>query len=200
MKKLLVLALVLMAANAFAQVSTGPSGLGIYFETGALTNSKTYAGGATVTAYIVATHITTAAMGTYEFEVVLDGDVVWDDVTWTYANASTMVNALNPPLFIVGIAPATPAETAMYLVRIRFPMPDAETPVKLGLGPATPPSIPGRPCYANGDYTALFPFTLVSDKDPVAGRPGFYYLAGVNTAGPVATAHDSWSGVKSLYR
>jgi hypothetical protein len=199
MKKLLVLALVLMSANAFAQTSTGPNGLGIYFETGALTNSKAYSEGATVTAYICATHITTSAMGTFEFEVVKsDPDVLWDDVTWTYANASSMVNALNPPLFIVGIAPATPAANSMYLIRMRFPM--GLVPCFLGLGPATPPSIPGKPCYANGDYTALIPFTLSSSAMPVPGMPNFYYLACAGGTGPVATASDSWSGVKSLYR
>jgi hypothetical protein len=187
MKTVLVLAVVLAAANAFAQTSSVPDGLGIYFETTALTNSKECAGGSIVTAYLVATHISQKnGMAVWECEVVLGGDVSMDDVSWTYSNPDAVVNALAPPQFMVAMAPPLPAAPSMYLLRIRFPFPKAGTPVLLGIGPSTPTSLPGQhtAAYGNGDSSVLTPFTPSSTAFPVPGRPGFYYVACAGGRGP----------------
>jgi hypothetical protein len=204
MKKLLVLALILVSANAFAQTSTGPNGLGIYFETGGLTNSKAYAPEAQVTCYLVATHISqTNGMSEWEAHIYTTPNVDPGDYAFTFNTPTACVNALTAPDFMVGVAPVFPALNANWLVRFRFPMPIEVEPVLIGVGPSVEvTSFPNAHVagYGNGNSTVMTPFTLSSSALPIPGVPGGFYLACAGGTGPVATANDSWSGVKSLYR
>jgi hypothetical protein len=199
MKKLLVLALVLISANAFAANS-----LGIYFDTlGALGNAKDYAPEAQVTSYVVAKDFTQVGVGAYEFYLVTTPNISPDDYAFTFNTPTACVNALTAPDFMVGVAPVFPTTGPLWLLRLRFSMPTEAATVMIGIGPSQEvTSFPGLNVagYANGACTILTPWIPSSNEFPVAGRPGFYYVAAVNATGPTADVNDSWSGVKSLYR
>lgn len=194
MKKLLVLALVLMASGAFAQ-----SGLGIYYDmAGTNRTNLNPADGALITTYLVAKNIAADGIATWETEIVFSPNVVFDDMVFTPITGST--NALDPPNFAVGLWPVFMTEMpSLNLMRIRFYMTEPASPVFLGVGPATPSSFGTSPGYGNGASTALHAFTPVSNV-PVPGRPNYYYVLACGETSPVADTNDSWSGVKSLYR
>lgn len=193
MKKLLVLALVLMASGAFAQ-----SGLGIYYDTaGTNRTNLNPSPGATISTYLVAKNIVAGGIGTWEAEIVFSPNVVFDDMIFTPITGST--NVLDAPMFAVGLWPVLATVPSINLMRIRFVMPDPVSPVFLGVGPATPSGFGTSPGYGNAASTALNVFTPVSNV-PVPGRPNYYYVLSCGEASPVADSNDSWSGVKSLYR
>lgn len=195
MKKLLVLALVLMASSAFAA-----NGLGIYYDT-AGTNRTNLAPTPNVfiNTYLVAKDISRLdGMSAWECEIVNSGLEFPEDMTYTFSNPTAALNALAPPLFAVGMAPIIPTAPSIYLMRIRFFYEGGI--VKLGVGPATPSSFGTSAGYANGPATILTPFFPVSNLDPVPGRPNYFYVLTLGAASPVGDTNDSWSGVKSLYR
>jgi hypothetical protein len=197
MKKLLVLALVLMASGAFAQ-----NGLGLYFDI-AGTNRTNLAPtpGTTISTYLVAKNITASdGLSAWETEIVFSSNVIMDDVTYAFSNPTACLNALTPPIFAVAMSPVFPQAPSIYLMRVRFLMPDEGGIVNLGVGPATPSSFGGtNPGYVNGGMTTLIPFTPVSNV-PVPGRTNCFYVLTCGAPSPVSDTNDSWSGVKSLYR
>jgi hypothetical protein len=204
MKKLLVLALLLLSANAFAANS-----LGIYFESAGTTNTKAYGFEATVTCYVVAKDFTQVGVGAYEFNLMTTPNASPDDYAFLFNQPTWCVNALTAPDFMVGVAPAFPTTGPLWLLRFRFVMPVEPSPeappevVMIGIGPSQEvTSFPGLNVagYANGACTILTPWIPSSNQFPVPGREGFYYVATVNAPAPVSDTSDSWSGVKSLYR
>lgn len=203
MKMLLVLALVLVSASAFAQTSTVPNGLGIYFETGALTNSKVYGEGATVTAYLVATHISqTDGMSEWECQILLNPVVAMQDAVFLFNTPTACVNTLVAPDFMVAVGPAFATAPAMWLLRIRFPLPDSVPTVLLGFGPSlAATSFPLQHVAGYGSGSGVMtPFTPAGAAIPVPGVQGGYYVAGAGPMSGDPTTDDSWGGVKNLYR
>jgi hypothetical protein len=211
MKKLLVLALILVSVNAFAQTSTGPNGLGIYFEKTGMTNSKAYpTGGSTVTCYLVATHISqTNGLSEWEAHLYTTPNIDPETYTFTFNTPTACVNALTAPDFMVGVAPIFPTANAIWLVTFKFDLPDPVETVLVGVGPSVEATSFRDPIshlplnkagYGNGNSTLMTAFELSASSLPIPGVPGGYYVACVNGQGPVATSNDSWSGVKSLYR
>jgi hypothetical protein len=204
MNKLLVLVLVLVSANALAQVSAGPDGLGIYFfENGAWTNTKMNAEeGAQITAYLVATNISQPnGISGWDCEIALDGNILMDDVSWMAPQPTwAATNVSSPPQFVVGIAPPIATVPTISLLTFRFPFPAPGGLVLLGFGPIITGFLGshGSPGYQSG--TIWTPFIPSSNALPIPGRPGFYYVACAGGEGPIVATNDSWSSVKSLYR
>lgn len=203
MKMLLVLALVLVSASAFAQTSTVPNKLGIYFDTVGVANSKGYGEGATVTAYLVATHISQMdGMSEWECRILLSPGVAMQDVVFSFNTPNACVNTLVAPDFMVAVGPAYATAPAMWLLRIRFTMPDSVPTVFLGFGPSlAATSFPLQHVAGYGSGSGVMtPFTPAAVAMPVPGVPGGYYVAGANHPFGDPTTNDSWSGVKNLYR
>jgi hypothetical protein len=172
MKKLLVLVLVLMASGASAQ-----NGLGLYYDiAGTNRTNLTPSPGATISTYLVAKNITALdGMSSWETEIVFSSNVLMDDVTYAFSNPTACLNALTPPIFAVSMSPVLPTAPSIYLMRVRFFMPDEGGIVNLGVGPATPSSFGTSPGYVNGGMTTLVPFSPVSNV-PVPGRPNCFYV------------------------
>jgi hypothetical protein len=206
MKKLLVLALILVAANSFAQTSNMPNSIGIYFDTSGTNNTLMSAPLYTpVSAYVVATNINLAS-SIAAFEFGLAYSVAPVGLGYTYPS-SAFANVLSPPDFQAGIAPALPVAPAMVLTNISFL--NMGAPLLIAMGPCNPTSFPvsQTPGAVDGaDFSHKFPLFLVATSMPTPAKaPNFYYMAGFMTPGPVipqvvATENDSWGSVKSLYQ
>lgn len=182
MKKLLVLALALVASSALAQ-----DGLGIYFDPdGTDRTNLTPTPGTFINTYLVAKDISRPdGISAWECEIVSDGLESPEDVIYTFSNPAAAINVLAPPLFAVGLAPILPTAPSVYLLKIRLYYTGGI--VKLGIGPATPSSFGTAPGYVNGSATALTPFTPVSDLDPVPARPNYYYVLTLGAPSPQLT-------------
>jgi hypothetical protein len=205
MKKLLVLALILVAGNAFAQTSNMPNGIGIYFDVTGTSNTLMSAPLYTqVTAYVVATRVDQAS-SIAAVEFALAYSVAPVGLGYTYPS-SAFANVLSPPDFQVGIAPPLPVALAMVLTNISFL--NMGVPLLIAMGPCNPTSFPltQTPGAIDGaDFSHKFPLFGVAYSMP-AVAPYFFYLAGFMTpgpevgSGPSATENDSWGSVKSLYQ
>lgn len=201
MKKLLVLALVLVAASAFAQTDPGLNGVGVYFDSAAISNCNTTAvpGFTPLTAYVVATRIDPAALGIQGWEMSIQ--VVGAPMPPAYTYSGIASNVLTPPMFNVGIAaPIGVGQTAIVLATMSYVY--FGTAITMGIGPCTPASLEGLgPVYVAGvdvgDKRYLYPSSNVL----MAGYPSTYIVASVMGATcPVADVPSSWSNVKSLYQ
>jgi hypothetical protein len=194
MKKLLVMALVLVASNALAQ-----NGLGIFFDTAGIdrTNLNPTAG-TFINMYLVAKDISrTDGISAWECEIVSSGLESPEDMIYSFSNPTDAVNVLVPPRFAVGMAPILPTAPSIYLMKIRLFYTGGI--VKLGVGPATPSSFGGlAPGYANGPRTILTPFTPVSNLDPVPDRPNYYYV--LTLGAPSPPLRMSSAMVRPLFR
>lgn len=202
MKKLLVLALILVTANAFAQTSNMPNSIGIYFDVTGTSNTLMSAPPYTqVTAYVVATNINLApSISAVEFGLAYSVA----PAVLSYAHPYLCCDCLgSPPNFQVTFLPALPVAPAMVLVNISFL--NMGTPLLIAMGPCNPTSFPvtQTPGAVDGaDFSHKFPLSLVDFSMP-AVAPYFYYMAGFMTPGPyiiLATENDSWGSVKSLYQ
>jgi len=198
MKKLLVLALVLVAANAFAQTDPGPNGIGIYFDESGTSNFLASAPQYTmVNAYLLATRITqSAGLSGWEAEIAITPAPA---VAPTYSLNNNGLNVLTAPIFQVGMATALPYAPAMKLLTISIL--NFGAPMSFAVGPCTPSSFANKyPGYADGMDPGLLIGLTPSCNVPVAGRTNFFTVATFMLTPPVATENDSWSGVKNLYQ
>jgi hypothetical protein len=198
MKKLITLALLLVAASAFAQTDPGTDGLGVYFDLGGTSNCMT----ATinpytpVTGYLLATRLTeSSGVSGWECKMMFD---VAPAIPPTYAIQGGGLNVLTAPDFQVGIPSALPFAPAINLLSFTLYY---TAPIRFAIGPCSVSSFnPAAPGYAKGsDPGVLKRFTLAA-SDAVAGTPGYYFVAGINANCPVADATSSWTGVKNLYQ
>jgi len=206
MKKLLVLALILVTANAFAQTSNMPNSIGIYFDVTGSENTLMSAPPYTqVTAYVVATNIDLASsIAAVEFGLAYSVA----PVGLSYAHPYSCYDCLgSPPNFQVVFVPPRTVAPAMVLTIISFL--NMGTPLLIAMGPCNPTSFPvtQTPGAVDGaDFSHKFPLFLVATSMPTPAKaPYFYYMAGFMTPGPeipqvVATENDSWGSVKSLYQ
>ncbi|MHB8079971.1 MAG: hypothetical protein ACYDIE_12035 [Candidatus Krumholzibacteriia bacterium] len=199
MKKLLVLALVLVAANAFAQTDPDPNGIGFYWDEGGVSNYLASAAPySSLNIYLLATRLTeSSGLSGWEAEVAITPAPSFPP-TYTVNNAG--LNVLTAPNFQVGMANALPYAPAMKLLTITLL--NFGTPFSFAVGPCTPTSFPNTnsPGYAAGnDPGVLVPLTASCDV-PLAGRPYFYTVATFMQTPPVATEPGSWSSVKNLYQ
>lgn len=148
--------------------------------------NESYDGGTT-------TNVPVASLDGFEFRVVFP-----DEANFVVQNETLPPQALNigtPPDYIVGLGlPITVTDNAVVLVSWRCRTFDDTVPQNFFLGPAsiqsiagkmainhpTDPNVPLVACYpASGDYAA-----------PVFSVNG----------GAVAVEHETWGGVKSLFR
>lgn len=205
MKKLLVLALILVTANAFAATSNMPNSIGVYFDQTGTSNTLMSAPMYTyVNAYVVATNINLAStVSAFEFALAYSGAPMVNYVT----NPADAFNSFSPPQFQLVILPALPVAPAMMVATVSFL--NMGAPLLIAMGPTTPTSFPLTltPGAVDGaDANHKFPLFLVATSMPTPSKAnGFYYMAGFMTPGPeilqvVATENDSWGSVKSLYQ
>lgn len=198
MKKLLVLALMLMAASAFAQSDDGANGIGFYWDEGGVSNFlETAAPYSSLNVYLLATRITEmSGLSGWEAEVAVIPAPSFPP-TYTLNNAG--LNVLSAPIFQVGMANALPWAPAMKLLTITLL--NFGTPFSLAIGPCTPSSFGGLyPGYADGVNPGLLIGLTPSADLPVPGRPNFYTVATFMEPAPVAVENDSWGSVKNLYQ
>lgn len=197
MKKLLVLALVLVAANAFAQTDPDPNGIGFYFDEGGVSNYLATAPAYTVVnAYLLATRVTeSSGISGWEAEVMVSPAPA---VAPTYTTNGG-INVLTAPIFQVGLGAALPFAPAIKLLTVGVL--NFGTPFTLAIGPCTPSSFQGMyPGYAAGNDPGKLVGLTPSCDVPVAGRTNFFTCASFMTTAPVATENGSWTSVKNLYQ
>lgn len=198
MKKLLVLALMLMAASAFAQTDDGANGIGFYWDEGGVSNYlATAAPYSQLNVYLLATRITEdSGLSGWEAEVAI---IPAPSFPPTYTLNNNGLNVLSAPIFQVGMANALPFAPAMKLLTITLL--NFGTPFSLAVGPCTPSSFGGlRPGYAAGNDPGKLVGLTPAASVPVPGRPNFFTVGSFMEPAPVAVENDSWSGVKNLYQ
>lgn len=198
MKKLLVIALILVAANAFAQTDPKTNGIGIYFDELGINNGLASAPPYTmVNAYLLATRISqVGGLSGWEAEVAV---IPAPAVAPSYLLNNNGLNVLTAPVFQVGMAVAMPQAAAMKLLTISVL--NFGTPFTLAVGPCTPSSFEGKfPGYADGVNPGILVGLTPSCSVPVPGRTNFFTVAGFMTTPPVAVENDSWGSVKNLYQ
>jgi len=198
MKKLLVLALVLVAASAFAQTDPEPNGIGFYFDEAGTSNYLASAAPYTiVNAYLLATRITqSGGLSGWEAEVAV---IPAPAVAPSYTLNNNGLNVLTPPVFQVGMAVALPFAPVIKLMTVGVL--NFGTPFSLAIGPCTPSSFEGKyPGYADGVNPGILIGLTPSADVPVPGRPNFFTVASFMQTAPVATVPGSWSSVKNLYQ
>jgi len=205
MKKLLVLALVLVAANAFAQSDPGLNGIGFYFDEGGVSNYlPTQAPYTMINCYLLATRITeSSGLLGWEAEVAV---IPAPGLAPTYTMNAGMSNLLSAPIFLVGMANPLPFAPAMKLLTVSVL--NFGTPFSLAVGPCNPSSfgrypyadVPIGPGYAAGNDLGKLIRLTPSSNVPVPGRAYFYTTAAFMQTAPVAIENDSWGSVKSLYQ
>lgn len=205
MKKLLVLALSLLAVNAFAQADATADGIGWYFDeaTAASNCIATVPNPGTRTyAYLLATNISedTGISGWEAKVYVSDSYVPVDDYYFTVAGTG-YVNPLVEPEFGPGYAVALPYAPIIRLLRLAIYSTGA--PYKLGVGPIAPERCsfdPPSPGYTAGDDPGKT-IPLVPSSNVVIPDTDGYWVAGVGgDFCPVAIENDSWGAVKNLYQ
>jgi hypothetical protein len=207
MKTLLPLAtgVVLLSLASAAGAYTGHDGIGIFFDqNGTQSCQEEVPGNTLITAYLCAMNISEeSGLSGWEAHVVLDG-------TFAYSNFDLIsgLNVFTPPEFQVGLA--TKFDYAPVIVLLNITVFYLGGPVRFGLGPTTPTSFPRSqfpegpgPGYAAGDDPGILRRLTEVTNVPIAGQPGFFYVAFVNDSEhcPVTSAErNSWGAVKALYR
>jgi hypothetical protein len=199
MKKLLVLALMLVAANAFAVVDPDPNGIGIYFDQTAdnncLLSAPQYS---TVTAYLCVTNLTTNGISGWEASIRTNPATLPAGLTVTLFHGA--LNVLAPPLYNVGI-PAVGGVAGNPVVLASFSTFYLGGPIEYAVGPCTPSSFGGLSAgFAAGDDPGLLTPLTPSCDLPFPGFDNTFLVASVAGAScPVATETNSWGNVKALY-
>lgn len=196
MKKLVVLACMLMACNAFAIADPDANSVGIYFDMTADTTNDTATNPyGNSTAYLLLTNPTTngilgwEATITYVVENAVCGNVAYALPDPTHLDGDPAADG-----FAVGYATPSPVSDVIHLLTITtFYCGDCTS---FFLSPATVPGIEGTMAFLDGeDVGRLVPMAPSSGSfdEPVAG-------IGMSCVPVVATEASSWGSVKSLYR
>jgi hypothetical protein len=203
MKKMLaVLAVVLVASGAMAQIDPDPDGFGIYFDTDGLSYElATTASFQPVTAYLLLTRPSdTTGVSGWEctVDVVGPGALAVPVASSWVLSAGTDVDD-TPEGFQVGIGTGGAAlpygQTVVLATFSNFVFaPGMLVEFFISNIPGTQ-SFNDTPGYAAGsDETALIPAQVSS------GYPYSNACAVINGAGVVADEPMSWSGVKNLFQ
>lgn len=181
MKKLLVLAMLVAAANAIAQSDPNPNGIGFYFDEGGVSNYLATAAPYTVVnAYLIATRITepSGIIG-WEAEIAVTPSPV---VAPSYTTNGG-INVLTAPVFQVGLGAALPYAPAIKLLTVGVL--NFGTPFTLAVGPCTPSSFYGMsPGYAAGNNPERLVGLTPASNVPLPGRLNFFTVAGFMTPAP----------------
>lgn len=187
----IVLAVLLLAGGAAnAQVDPGENGIGVYFDEQASQNCTTVGGIQMVDAWLMLTRAT-ATGGVQAFECRLE---VPDNLLLASSQYAVQAyNMLSAPEYLVGFTSPLPWAPIIVLAQLQFLTLDTE-PAYLFLGPIERPSVPGQMVYvAPDDVGAKVPMIWST------GGPG-YPVASINGDCAVPAEHESWGGVKALYR
>jgi hypothetical protein len=190
-RSVIPLAVLLLAAGAAsAQVDPGDNGIGVYFDEQASQNCLTVGDIQIVDAWLMLTR-PTATGGVAAFECRLD---VPDNLLLVNTLYTTQgYNLAASPDQLVGFITPLPHAPIVVLAQLQFLTLDT-APAYLYLGPIERPSVPGQMVYVAPDD--------VGTKVPMiwsTGGPG-YPVASINGDCAVASEHESWGGVKALYR
>jgi hypothetical protein len=188
MKKLVVLACLVLAANAFAQIDPDDDGVGLYQDQGGTIHCWQADPSVPFTAYIVLTNPT--AGGVRGWECKLNYDTVFVFLLNTVYNGSA-VNPCTPPEFCVGLGSSLPVGPAVWLAELTLLLliPGSQD---FYMDVTSSPTVPGELVYLD---EALAPVIMRQST----GGPTIP-VANVNGDCPVDADDATWGGVKALYR
>jgi len=204
MKKLVVIALMLVAANAFAApIDPATNGVGVYFDMLATQQCASPAPYAMTNAYLLATRVGSHGLGGWEMGLSTVPATLPAGLTVTLANNA--LNVLAHPNYNVGIPIAggvLPNADGVILLATLSTF-YLGGPIEFYIGACDPASRPGGPVFAQGDDPGVLNY-LVPASNLNAGlltTPGPWRVAAINgSTCPVATTNDSWTNVKALYQ
>jgi hypothetical protein len=197
MKKfaLVLLATMLVASSAFAQLDPDDDGIGVYFDPCACVNCLTLDAGS-YPAYLVITH-PTSPVGVYGWEAKLTVEGPAYIVDMAFEGLAINV-ATRPDEYIVGLAepiynpysfPAIVCAIMDVLIT------DSAAPVNFYIDGVYFHSLPTRvPAYLDGAD-----LESIKELRQSTGGPTFP-VATINGECAVAVESESWDGVKALYR
>jgi len=196
MKKLLVLLTIsLMATSAFAQVDTDPDMIGVYFDTGATSNSAVIAPATATQVYVIITNPTSAQVQGLEvgYEIVAPAGSYFRLQNSLPGGAVDLGNSddITSGDYVVGLAAPMPSSSAVVFITWSFFL-TAPVQMDIYLGPSAVESIPdGLPAYETGGTIQSLGLSTGGVGTPCAV---------VNGTAPVAVEETSFGGVKSLFR
>ncbi len=196
-------------APGMAGAAPGVNTIGIFFDqSGSAASACTVMStAAPLTAYVLALNISEpSGISGWELCLAKEGNFPAGlSVTLT----GQAFNAFTAPMYQVGLTgaplPYAPAITLMTLSTFYI---GGTYTLKFGLGPTTPTSFasapegPG-PGYVRGDDVSVIHRLTEVTNVPIAGQPGFFWVAFVNDSAncPItATEESTWGGVKALYK
>jgi hypothetical protein len=198
MKKtaLVLVAVLLMAANGFAQLDPDDDGIGVYFDPCACVNCITMDTGSQ-TAFLVITHPTSpAGVAGWEAKMWLEGPGLIGNVDIELGTQA--INVGTPPEYKVGtVDPQINPYTfpAIVVGVIDFIIFDTAAPVQFFIdGIRFHTYFEQVPAYLDGAD-----ITLVKKLQQSTGGPQFP-VATINGDCAVSTETESWGGVKALFR
>jgi len=205
MKKLVVIAMMLAAASAFAApVDPGNNGIGIYFDTAAQSQCSQAAPYANVSAYLLATNLPATGISGWEMAITTNPASLPAGMNVTLANGA--LNVLSAPNYNVGIptvggvAPDANGVVVLATISTFY----LGGPVEFFIGACgVSPSLPGGPVFAQGDNPGILRYLVPASNLNAGGlsTPGPWRVAAINGGTcPVATTNDSWGSVKNLYQ
>ena len=197
-KCVLFLAAVMMVigANAMAQVDPDVNSIGVYFDTGATVHClpPVVAPGSHGPGfiYLIITN-PSAGGGVFGWECSIEVCPTMFVLNWGYVGQA--INACTEPDFLVGLATALPWAPAVVLLDMTIFL-TAMDCCWIYIHPSATPSIPGYPAYVDGgDVGNIISLgqSTGGDLDPVAG---------INCIcpPPIGSQDQTWGTVKALYR
>lgn len=215
MKKLLIVAAVLsLCASTAMAVPTDPKidGIGVYFDTGAVSNCSTASPYTTVNGYLIGTNLSRGGASGWEATLLINPTTFPAGISLGIGAGA--LNVLTAPDFQVGFSPSRAGSEVVFLSITTFYL---GGPILFGVGPCVPSSFGGlNPGYADPLDPAILvpltpssnvPWTLpiyldVNTNLPPNGPANSFVVAGVNagTGCPTATEQSTWGGVKDLYK
>jgi hypothetical protein len=193
MKKLLVLAVALLATSALAQIDPDVDMMGIYFDTGATVICGELALYTPTNIYVCITNASSAAgISGWEASVEITPPL---GIPPTYTLPAGALNVSTAPDFVVGLSTPMPWQPSIPVLTITVTALNAD-PVYFALDGAWVSSFGGFPGYAAGDDPGDLRSCGFS-----AGGPGVCAIANMGPdCGVIATEDATWGSVKTLYR
>jgi len=199
MKKLVILlAVSLMAVSAFAQIDPDPNGIGVYFDTGAMTNAATWAGFTQNNAYVCITN-PTGNVAAVEFGynlTVAPGMLVRTAEVYPATAVEASGNHAVPTAGenIIGFGSPLPATSSVVVMSWTFMLFGA-VPVDFYITGTSVPGLPGgEPAFV--DQADLLMYKLQQST----GGPLSAVATVNNPPTPVPVESASFGNVKSLFR
>ncbi len=208
MKKWLMLALMLVATQACAQVDPDPDGIGVYFDQTALDNClENPCWFSCVKAYLIATNISA------------DGMLGWECSLRTWPDplpVPLQVDLGFPELLVPGglnVLDKFPSLAVMYSEPVGQGDPTIVLAtlstmylggiIQFGIGPFvwSTPALPGGPAYVPGDDPLEWRYLHPSSDTPFYDYEDTYLVAAIGECLCAVPAEvDSWGRVKTLYQ